>query len=78
MLTDASCAPERRHGAILPCCDRTVPSSLRTAGHESHHDIGGMAVEVLPPSVIDGGGSGSACRAAIWTSRSGPLHRVLP
>ncbi len=28
---------------------------LLTARHEGHHDIGGMAVEVLAPAVIDGG-----------------------
>ena len=45
----------RGHRSRTRRASRHRPGGLLTAGHEGHHDVGGMAVEVLPPAVIDGG-----------------------
>ena len=40
-------------------------------GYERDDDVGGAAVERDPGAAVAQGGTGSACEAASWTSRSG-------
>lgn len=51
-------------------CDVLISACLLGGGgHVGGEDVVGVAVEVLSGSVVAHGGSGSAWRAAIWTSR---------